>query len=94
MAVLNYAYLKLKMLGPRGLITILGSFQSAYQCERDAVKYAEANNLDSGASSLPYSRPRKKLLLTTLGQQLASTLDPSSLAQPPALTPVALIVGS
>ena len=65
MAVPNYAYLKLKISGPHGVIIVSGNFQSTYQCERDTVKYVEANDLDSGASSFPCSRPGKKLLSTT-----------------------------
>jgi hypothetical protein len=52
MAVPSYAYLKLKMLGPR-VMMVLGNFQSTYKCERDTVKYAEANNLDSGLQAYP-----------------------------------------
>jgi len=33
MAIPNYTYLKLKMLGPHGVITIGTSFQHAYECE-------------------------------------------------------------
>ena len=33
MAVPNYMYLKLKMPGPHGVITIGTSFQRAYECE-------------------------------------------------------------
>ena len=33
MAVPNYTYLKLKMPGPRGVITIGTSFQHTYECE-------------------------------------------------------------
>ena len=33
MAIPNYTYLKLKMSGPRGVITIGTSFQRAYECE-------------------------------------------------------------
>ena len=32
-AVPNYTYLKLKMLGPHGVITVGTSFQCAYECE-------------------------------------------------------------
>jgi hypothetical protein len=35
MAVSNYTYLKLKMLGPRGVITIGGYLQQAHLCERE-----------------------------------------------------------
>jgi hypothetical protein len=37
MAVPNYTYLKLKMLGLRGVITIEGSFEEAYYCQKDCV---------------------------------------------------------
>ena len=33
MAIPNYTYLKLKMSGPRGVITVGTSFQRAYECE-------------------------------------------------------------
>ena len=33
MAILNYTYLKLKISGPHGVITISTSFQWAYECE-------------------------------------------------------------
>ena len=53
MVVLNYAYLKLKMLGPYDVITMSGNFQSAYQFKRDAIEYVEANNLDLGLRVSP-----------------------------------------
>ena len=42
MAVLNYTYLKLKMSGPRGVITIGTSFQRAYECEVECCEHASA----------------------------------------------------
>jgi len=42
MAVPNYTYLKLKMPGPRGVITIGSCFQHAYQCEEDGCEIASA----------------------------------------------------
>ncbi|XP_066320579.1 uncharacterized protein [Miscanthus floridulus] len=33
MAIPNYTYLKIKMLGPSGVITVDTSFQRAYECE-------------------------------------------------------------
>ena len=42
MAVPNYTYLKLKMLGPRGVITIGTSFQCAYECEVECCGHATA----------------------------------------------------
>jgi hypothetical protein len=37
MIVPNYTYLKLKMLGPKGVITVEDSFEQAYYCEQDYV---------------------------------------------------------
>ena len=42
MAVPNYTYLKLKMLGPCGVITIGTSFQRAYECEVECYEHATA----------------------------------------------------
>ncbi|XP_066373847.1 uncharacterized protein [Miscanthus floridulus] len=43
MAVPNYTYLKLKMLGPRGIITVGTSFQRAYECEVESCELASAS---------------------------------------------------
>ena len=40
MAIPNYTYLKLKMLGPNGVITIGTSFQRAYECEVECCDHA------------------------------------------------------
>ena len=40
MAVPNYTYLKLKMLGPCGVITIGTSFQRAYEYEVECYEHA------------------------------------------------------
>ena len=42
MAVPNYTYHKLKMLGPCGVITIGTSFQRAYECEVECCGHASA----------------------------------------------------
>ena len=42
MAVPNYAYLKLKMPGPHGVITVGTSFQRAYECEVECCGHATA----------------------------------------------------
>ena len=42
MAVPNYTYLKLKMLGPGGVITVSTSFQRAYECEVECCDHATA----------------------------------------------------
>ena len=42
MAIPNYTYLKLKMPGPLGVITIGTSFQRAYECEVECYDHARA----------------------------------------------------
>jgi hypothetical protein len=38
----NYTYLKLKMPGPKGTITIGSTYRHAYECDMECVEYAEA----------------------------------------------------
>ena len=42
MVVPNYTYLKLKMPGPHGVITVGTSFQRAYGCEVECCDHAVA----------------------------------------------------
>jgi hypothetical protein len=42
MVVPNYTYLKLKMPGPNGIITIGSMYRHAYECDVECVEYAEA----------------------------------------------------
>jgi hypothetical protein len=42
MAVPNYTYLKLKMPGPNGIITVGSTYRHAYECDMECVEYAEA----------------------------------------------------
>jgi hypothetical protein len=42
MAVPNYTYLKLKMLGPNRVITVGSMYRHAYECDVECVEYAEA----------------------------------------------------
>jgi hypothetical protein len=42
MAVPNYTYLKLKILGPKGIITIRPTYQRAYECDTECFQFAEA----------------------------------------------------
>jgi len=38
MAIPNYTYLKLKMPGPKGLITVSSSYEHAYKCDVECVE--------------------------------------------------------
>jgi hypothetical protein len=42
MAVPNYMYLKLKISGPRGIITVGPTYQRAYECDAECFQFAEA----------------------------------------------------
>ena len=42
MAVPHYAYLKMKMPGPKGLITVTGDYCKSLECARDDTKLAES----------------------------------------------------
>jgi hypothetical protein len=46
MVIPNYTYLKLKMPGPKGVITIGSSFEHAYECDVECVEHAEALAVD------------------------------------------------
>jgi hypothetical protein len=42
MVVPNYTYLKLKISGPKGIITVGSTYRHAYECDVECVEYAEA----------------------------------------------------
>jgi hypothetical protein len=46
MAVPNYTYLKMKVPGPNGVITVGSSIKHAFDCDVECVKHAEALALD------------------------------------------------
>jgi hypothetical protein len=51
MVVPNYTYLKLKMSGPNGVITVGSTYPHAYECDVECVEYADA--LAESEPSLP-----------------------------------------
>ena len=51
MAIPNYTYLKLKMPGPKGVITVSSSFEHAYECNIECVEHAEALALDEALAA-------------------------------------------
>jgi hypothetical protein len=46
MAVSNYTYLKMKMPGPKGVITVGSSIERVFDCDVECVEHAEALALD------------------------------------------------
>jgi hypothetical protein len=46
MAVPNYTYLKMKMSGPKGIITVGSSTEHAFDCDVECVEHAVVLALD------------------------------------------------
>jgi hypothetical protein len=42
LAIPNYTYLKLKMSGPNGVITVGPSYEHTYECDVECVEHGEA----------------------------------------------------
>jgi hypothetical protein len=55
MAVPNYTYLKLKMSGPNGVITVGPTYWHAFKCDVECVEYAETliADLESLSKEVP-----------------------------------------
>ena len=53
MAIPNYTYLKLKMPGPNGIITVSSIFSHAFECDR---KHYELATVVVNSSELPWLR--------------------------------------
>jgi hypothetical protein len=47
MTVPNYTYLKMKMPGPKGVITVGSSIGHSFDCDMECVEHAEALALDN-----------------------------------------------
>jgi hypothetical protein len=62
MAIPNYTYLKMKMPGPNGVITVGSSIEHAFDCDVECVEHAEALALDEA-------------LVTTLEKMVNEDLD-------------------
>jgi hypothetical protein len=65
MAVPNYTYLKMKMPGLNGIITVGSSIEHAFDCDVECVQHAEALALDEA-------------LVTTLEKMVNEDLDSAS----------------
>ena len=63
MAIPNYTYLKLKMPGPKGVITVNSSYEHAYECDVECVEYREAiknsTELASSSTAVVVERPEE-----------------------------------
>ncbi|XP_066384731.1 uncharacterized protein [Miscanthus floridulus] len=85
MAVPNYTYLKLKMLGPNGIITVGSTFSHAFTCDR---KHYELTTAVINSSELPwlgelstpvvldYNKPTSSMAFCPLEETKAAGIDP------------------
>jgi hypothetical protein len=62
MAVPHYTYLVLKMPGPRGIITVKGSFELSDLCDKEFHKMAQNFGMIAN-----YGDPKDKIASTTTG---------------------------
>jgi hypothetical protein len=60
MAVPNYTYLKLKMPGPNGIITVGTTYRHTFECEVECCEYAEAlHESEALVAALEVSSPEE-----------------------------------
>ncbi|XP_066308047.1 uncharacterized protein [Miscanthus floridulus] len=84
MVIPNYTYLKLKMLGPNGIITVESMYEHAYDCDVECIEYVEALveaetlivNLDRLGSKVPDSKRRARTFEPTEAVKLVP-VDPT-----------------
>jgi hypothetical protein len=62
MAVPHYTYLVLKMPGPKGVITVKGSFKLSDQCDKEFHKMAQNFGM-----MVNYGEPKDKMKSSTTG---------------------------
>ena len=62
MAVPHYAYLLLKMPGPKGVITVKGNFQKSDSCDREFSKISETFGMEAALPDLAVSNDSTLML--------------------------------
>jgi hypothetical protein len=86
-AIPNYTYLKLKMPGPKGVITIGPTYRHTYECDVECVEYAkaldESEALIADLDCLSKEAPDRSGTPATSSQPRRSSLSLST----PAMTP-------
>ncbi|XP_066365416.1 uncharacterized protein [Miscanthus floridulus] len=84
MAVPNYTYLKLRMSGPNGVITVESMYEHTYDCDVECIEYAKALvevktlivNLNRLGSEVPDSKHRARTFEPTEAVKLIP-IDPA-----------------
>ena len=86
MAIPNYTYLKLKMPGPNGIITVSSAFSHAFTCDHEhyelatmVVKSSELPWLrESSTPAVPdYNKPTSSMAFRPLVETKALGIDPA-----------------
>ena len=86
MAIPNYTYLKQKMLGPNGVITVSSAFSHAFACDREHYELATAiinssELLQLEESSTPvvpdYNKPTSSTAFRPLEETKTVGIDPT-----------------
>ena len=90
MAIPNYTYLKLKMPGPNGVITVSSAFSHAFACDREHYELTttvvnSSELLQLGESSTPavpdYNKPTSSTAFRPLEETKAVGVNPTDLAK-------------
>ena len=90
MAIRNYTYLKLKMPGPNGVITVSSAFSHAFACDREhyelATTVVNSSELPRlGESSIPtvpdYNKPISLMAFYLLEETKVVGVDPTDPAK-------------
>ena len=69
MAIPNYTYLKLKMLGPNGVITVSSAFSHAFTCDHE---HYELTTVVINSSELPWLRESSSLVVLDCNKPTSS----------------------
>ncbi|XP_066354693.1 uncharacterized protein [Miscanthus floridulus] len=86
MAIPNYTYLKLKMSGPNGIITVSSAFSHAFTCDREhfelAIVIVNSSELPwlrepSALAVLDYNKPTSSTAFRPLEETKAVGIDPT-----------------
>ena len=84
LAIPNYTYLKLKMLGPNGVITVSSTISHAFACDREhyelattVVNSSELPRLEESSTPavLDYSKPASSMAFRPLKETKAMGVD-------------------
>jgi hypothetical protein len=75
MAVPNYTYLKLKILGPKGIVIVGLTYQLAYECDAKCFQFAEAIIRSERLRAEPRSEDQD---VPESSKQAACSFDPSN----------------